>query len=169
MTRKLRTEALVNIRPARPDDVAFLKKMLYEAARWNPDWPREPIEEVLADPMLVRYHQGWGRPGDGGVVAEIEGEPVGAAWYRVFTAEDPGYGYVDDKTPEVSIAVVPLHRRKGIGEAVLRSCMVQAREEGFQALSLSVAVHNRSRMMYQRAGFEKVAEDRGSWTMVANL
>jgi hypothetical protein len=24
-------------------------------------------------------------------------------------------------------------------------------------------------MMYQRAGFEKVAEDRGSWTMVANL
>ena len=31
------------------DDVEFLKKMLYEAARWNPDWPREPIEEVLAD------------------------------------------------------------------------------------------------------------------------
>ena len=53
---------------------------------------------------------------------------------------------------------MPLHRRKGIGEAVLRSCMVQAREEGFQALSLSVAVHNRSRMMYQQAGFEKVAE-----------
>ena len=64
---------------------------------------------------------------------------------------------------------MPLHRRKGIGEALLRSCMVQAREEGFQALSLSVAVHNRSRMMYQRAGFEKVDEDGDSWTMVANL
>ena len=37
---------------------------------------------------------------------------------------------------------MPLHRRKGIGEALLRSCMVQAREEGFQALSLSVAAHN---------------------------
>jgi ribosomal protein S18 acetylase RimI-like enzyme len=47
--------------------------------------------------------------------------------------------------------------------------MVQAREEGFQAVSLSVAVHNRSRMMYQRAGFHKV-EDRGdNWVMVANL
>jgi hypothetical protein len=49
---------------------------------------------------------------------------------------------------------------------------VQAREEGFQSLSLSVAVHNRSRMMYQRAGFEKVSEsgDGGDhWTMVANL
>jgi ribosomal protein S18 acetylase RimI-like enzyme len=143
--------------------------MLYEAARWNPDWPREPIEEVLADPMLVRYHEDWGRPGDGGVIAEIEGEPVGAAWYRLFSSDARGYGFVDDKIPELSIAVVPLHRRKGIGEALLRSGMVQAREEGYQALSLSVAVHNRSRMMYQRAGFEKVAEDGDSWTMVANL
>jgi ribosomal protein S18 acetylase RimI-like enzyme len=159
----------VNIRPVRDDDVAFLKKMLYEAARWNPDWPREPIEEVLADPVLVRYHREWGRTGDGGVVAEIEGEPVGAAWYRVFPTDAPGYGFVDEKIPEVSIAVVPMHRRKGIGEALLRSCMVQAREEGFQALSLSVAVHNRSRMMYQRAGFEKVGGEGDSWTMVANL
>ena len=46
---------------------------------------------------------------------------------------------------------------------------MQAREEGYQALSLSVAAHNRSRMMYQRSGFEKVAEDGESWTMVANL
>jgi hypothetical protein len=30
-------------------------------------------------------------------------------------------------------------------------------------------VHNRSRMMYQKAGFEKVDESGGSWTMVANL
>lgn len=159
----------MNIRPATRDDVRFLKDMLYEAARWNPDWPREPIEEVLADPMLVRYHEGWGRTGDGGVVAEVEGQPVGAAWYRVFTSDAPGYGYVDEKIPELSIAVAPLHRRKGIGEALLRSCMVQAREEGFQALSLSVAAHNRSRMMYQRAGFEKVNESGEHWTMVANL
>jgi GNAT superfamily N-acetyltransferase len=162
----------MNIRPVMPEDLPFLRKMMYEAARWNPDWPREPIEEVLADPIMLRYHQGWGRRGDGGVVAEIEGEPVGAAWYRLFEEDKPGYGFVDEKTPELSIAVVPLHRRKGIGEAVLRSCMVQAREEGFQALSLSVAVHNRSRMMYQKAGFEKVAEsgDGGDhWTMVANL
>ncbi|MGZ4148593.1 MAG: N-acetyltransferase family protein [Actinomycetota bacterium] len=160
----------MNIRPATRDDVRFLKDMLYEAARWNPDWPREPIEEVLADPMLVRYHEGWGRTGDGGVLAELDGQPVGAAWYRLFATDAPGYGFVDEKIPELSIAVAPLHRRKGIGEALLRSCMVQAREEGFQALSLSVAAHNRSRMMYQRAGFEKVAESGGdSWTMVANL
>jgi ribosomal protein S18 acetylase RimI-like enzyme len=160
----------MNIRPATLDDVEFLKTMMYEAARWSPDWPREPIEQVLEDPMLKRYHQAWGtRPGDGGVVAELEGEPVGAAWYRVFTPEEPGYGFVDEKTPELSIAVMPLHRRKGIGHALLHSCMVQAREEGFQAISLSVAVHNRSRMMYQRAGFHQVNEEGDHWTMVANL
>ena len=70
---------------------------------------------------------------------------------------------------ELGLAVQPLHRRKGIGEALLRAAKVQAREEGFQALSLSVAAHNRSRMMYQRSGFEKVAEEGDSWTMVANL
>lgn len=159
----------MNIRPATQDDVAFLRKMLYEAARWNPDWPREPIEEVLAEPMTTRYHEGWGRPGDAGVIAEIDRVPVGAAWYRLFTADAPGYGFVDERTPELGLAVEPLHRRKGVGETLLRALMVQAREEGFSALSLSVAVHNRSRMMYQRAGFEKVGEAGGSWTMLADL
>jgi len=159
----------MHIRPVTRDDVQFLKKMMYEAARWNPDWPREPIEEVLGDATLRRYHEGWGRSGDSGVIGEVDGEPIGAAWYRMFTADEPGYGFVDEKTPELSIAVVPLHRRKGVGGTLLRAAMVQAREEGYQTLSLSVAVHNRSRMLYQRAGFEKVGEHGDSWTMLAQL
>ena len=91
----------MNIRPATQDDVEFLQKMLYEAARWNPDWPREPMEEVLAEPMLTRFHEGWGRPGDAGVIAELDGVPVGAAWYRLYTSEEPGYGFVDEKIPEL--------------------------------------------------------------------
>jgi len=145
--------------------------MLYEAAAWNPDWPRERMIAALADPMLERYHRDWGREGDAGVIAELDREPVGAAWYRLFTAEQPGYGFVDEKTPELGIAVVPLHRRKGIGHTLLRALMVQAREDGYQALSLSVAVHNRSRMMYERAGFEQVSEvaEGENWVMRAEL
>ena len=145
--------------------------MLYEAAAWNPDWPRERMIAALADPMLERYHSDWGREGDAGVIAELDREPVGAAWYRLFTAEQPGYGFVDEKTPELGIAVVPLHRRKGIGHTLLRALMVQAREDGYQALSLSVAVHNRSRMMYERAGFEQVREvaEGENWVMRAEL
>ncbi|MGZ8637488.1 MAG: N-acetyltransferase family protein [Actinomycetota bacterium] len=161
----------MNTRPAGPDDVQFLKKMLYEAAAWNSDWPRARTIEALAHPMLERYHRDWGRPGDAGVMAELDREPVGAAWYRLFTEAEPGFGFVDEKTPELGIAVVPLHRRKGIGETLLRALMFQAREEGFQALSLSVAAHNRSRMMYERVGFEKVREDRDgeSWVMTVDL
>ena len=161
----------MNFRPAGPDDVQFLRKMMYEAAAWNPDWPRERTIATLADPVLERYHRDWGRPGDAGVIAELERTPVGAAWYRLFTEEEPGHGFVDEKTPELGIAVVPLHRRKGIGETLLRALMVQAREEGFQALSLSVAVHNRSRMMYERVGFTRVREEAEgeSWVMRAEL
>ena len=161
----------MHIRPAGREDVEFLKEMLYEAAAWNPDWPRQQVIHALASTRLERYHRDWGREGDAGVIAELAGEPVGAAWYRLFSAEEPGFGFVDEKTPELGIAVVPLHRRKGIGETLLRALMVQAREEGFQSLSLSVAVHNRSRMMYERVGFTlfREEEDGESWVMRAEL
>lgn len=159
----------MNTRPAGPDDVEFLKKMLYEAAAWNPDWPREQVIQALADPILERYHRGWGRPGDAGVIAEIKGEAVGAAWFRLFTDDEPGHGFVDERTPELGIAVLPLYRRKGIGETLLRALMSEARQQGFTALSLSVAPHNRSRMMYERAGFRKVGEEGESWVMRADL
>ena len=159
----------MNIRPVTADDVDFLKKMVYEAAAWNPDWPHDEIIQALASPVLVRYHGGWPRPGDGGVIAELDGEPVGAAWYRLFTAAEPGYGFVDEETPELGIAVEPLHRRKGIGETLLRALISEARQRGFPALCLSVAPHNRSRMMYERTGFTKVGESGGSWTMVLRL
>jgi GNAT superfamily N-acetyltransferase len=159
----------VTIRPAGVDDVGFLHRMLYEAAAWNPDWPREQVIDTLADPILERYHLGWGRPGDAGVIAELEGEPIGAAWYRLFTAADPGFGFVDERSPELGIAVGPLHRRTGVGTALLEALIERARTEGYPALSLSVAPSNRSRMMYERAGFEKVGENHGAWTMRLDL
>ena len=89
----------MNIRPATHEDDGFLREMLYEAAAWNPDWPRERTIATLADPVLERYHRDWGRPGDAGVIAELERTPVRAAWYRLFTEEEPGHGFVDEKTP----------------------------------------------------------------------
>ncbi|MGE5460283.1 MAG: N-acetyltransferase family protein [Solirubrobacterales bacterium] len=159
----------MNIRPATVADADFLKKMLYEAATWNPDWPREQVIEALADPLLERFHRDWGRAGDTGVIAELDGVPVGAAWFRLFSAAEPGHGFVDEQTPELGIAVEPLHRRKGIGETLLRALISEARQQGFHALSLSVAPHNRSRMMYERTGFEKVGEEGDSWTMLLRL
>jgi ribosomal protein S18 acetylase RimI-like enzyme len=159
----------VIIRPATSDDVELLKVMLYEAARWDPAMPREPIDEVLSSPGLRRYHEAWGRPGDGGVVGELDGVAIGAAWYRQFPAEAPGFGFVDERTPELSLAVAPLHRDRGLGGALLRAAMQQARAGGFHALSLSVSARNQARLLYQRTGFRRLGEQGDSWTMLASL
>ncbi|MCI0697436.1 hypothetical protein L0337_36190 [candidate division KSB1 bacterium] len=85
-------EIIWKIRLATQDDLPFLREMLYEAVRWRPHQPRAPIEEVLAEPELAKLLNGWGRNGDTAVVAEWEdGAPIGAAWYRFWTAENHSY------------------------------------------------------------------------------
>jgi ribosomal protein S18 acetylase RimI-like enzyme len=162
-------DEFTKLRAAGPGDEPFLRKMMYEAAAWNPDWPHEEVIEALSNPVLARYVDGWRRPGDAGVIAERDGDAVGAAWYRQFTADAPGYGFIDERTPELGLAVVPLYRRQGVGTALLEALIERAREDGYRALSLSVAVHNRSRLMYERAGFVRVAEIGDSWTMRLDL
>ena len=108
---------------------------------------------------------GWGRVGDAGLVAlDEQGEPVGAAWYRLFKHDDAGYGFVDERTPELSIAIVPEARGRGVGTRLLTALIEHARAEGFQALSLSVESDNPARALYERLGFVRVGGD-AAWTM----
>ena len=43
---------------------------------------------------------------------------VGAAWYRLFARDEPGFAFVDEQTPKATIAVVPM-RGHGIGGQLL--------------------------------------------------
>lgn len=145
--------------------------MLYEAAHWRPGEPRPPKEEALSEPKLARYLQDWGRPGDTAILAvDLDGGGrLGAAWYRLMTSEEPGYGYVDSDTPEVALAVVPDHRGRGLGGALLRELRDAARSQGYSALSLSVEKGNPALGLYERNGFVKLFEAEGAWTMKADL
>jgi ribosomal protein S18 acetylase RimI-like enzyme len=140
--------------------------MLGEAAVWRPDEASPSAEEVLADPRYSMYLAGWPRPGDCGVVAEQDG-PVGAAWYRTFTASSHGYGFVAEDVPELAIAVVATHRGKGIGRRLLVDLIERSVAQGYAALSLSVNDANPARGLYESVGFRPIGSDSStSTTMV---
>jgi GNAT superfamily N-acetyltransferase len=158
------------LRPAGAADLPFLREMLYEAATWAADRERPQLDDVLADPHVARYLDAWPGEGDGGVVAETcDGLAIGAAWWRHFAPAEPGYGFVAEEIPELTLAVVREWRRRGVGTALLNALAQSAAAAGVPALSLSVEERNRARRLYARAGFEIRARNGGAWTMVRTL
>jgi GNAT superfamily N-acetyltransferase len=147
-----------DLRPAGPDDEPFLWAMLYEAAHAAEDGTASP-DDLKAVPELAHYVAGFGRPGDLGVIGTVGGTPQGAAWLRLFPADDPAYGWVDAATPELAIGVAPAARGSGLGTALLARLLADAREQGTAAVSLSVRESNPARRLYERLGFVPVDGD----------
>jgi len=157
-------DAQVVVRRGGAQDVRFLRDMLHHAYYW-----KERAPDAGPGPVAL-YVKAWGRPGDTAVIAIDAGFPVGAAWYRLFGAERPGYGFVDERTPELAIAVVPSARGKGVGTALLEALLGRAREAGYPTISLSVDRNNAGAIeLYERHGFSRVGEDADSLTMLASI
>jgi ribosomal protein S18 acetylase RimI-like enzyme len=160
---------LISIRRAQAHDHPFLAAMLAEAVNWDPRQVALSAETVAADPQLDRYVAGWPRSTDLGVVAEADGVPVGAAWLRMFDPRAPGYGFIAEGTPELSIGVLPAWRDRGVGGRILDALFELARADRIQAISLSVAAANPARRLYERHGFVPVAEAGDAITMRLDL
>jgi ribosomal protein S18 acetylase RimI-like enzyme len=153
-------------------DPAFLAEMLYEAVNWRDDGAEErpALDTVLSVPENVRYVTEWGRPGDVALYAlDRRDEPVGAAWLRLFTAAEPGYGYVADDIPELAIAVYPEFRGQRVGTLLLGSVIARAERDRTRAISLSVNRDNPVRHLYARYGFEVVGESGDAMTMLLDV
>lgn len=160
---------VVSIRGADASDAPFLAEMLVAAAFWRPDGPAGSLDAVLSQSELAHYVTRWPRPGDLGVIALDGQQPVGAAWARLFPASDPGYGFVDTTTPELSMGVVREWRGLGIGSQLLGALITTAREQELTSLSLSVESDNYARYLYERVGFRPIEEAGGSLTMLLRL
>ena len=111
---------------------------------------------VKSNLELARYVSDWGRAGDLGVVAQKENLTVGAAWLRLWSQGNRGYGYVADNVPELAIALIPKMRGQGIGTALL-SQIIQVATSQFPAISLSIRADNPALRLYERFGFVTVS------------
>jgi GNAT superfamily N-acetyltransferase len=145
---------MIEIRPVVPDDLPFLWDMGWEAAAVSDEVRAMGRDAALALPDISKYLDGWGRPGDAGVVAIGEnGRPLGAAWYRLFPTDEPAYGYVASDIPELSIGVVEHERGKGVGRVLLEALLARAQDDGYRGISLSVDRQNPAFRLYERVGF----------------
>jgi GNAT superfamily N-acetyltransferase len=159
----------VIVRQLAPPDLPFLREMLYTALFWRPRRPRPPRWLILRIGAVAMYHRGWGRPGDTGFVAEVDGRPVGAVWYRFFTDEEHGDGYVDPETPELAIAVVDGHRGQGVGRRLMEVIHERARRDGLRRIALSVHADNPARRLYGALGYRDYQPGDGRDRMVLEL
>lgn len=122
------------LRQATADDAPALTAAVLEAFNWDGQ-VRFTGEQLLANPLLAHYVTGWPRPTDFGTVATDDGVDAsrsgdgavrGAAWCRLFDATDPGYGFLADDIPEVTLGVAPAQRGHGVGSALLAALVEQA-------------------------------------------
>ncbi|MEV7531869.1 GNAT family N-acetyltransferase [Streptomyces hydrogenans] len=157
------------LRPATARDAALLWNVLLEAYNWTGE-QRFTVERLAADPHAARYLAGWPREDDFGVVAETEtGEPVGAAWARRLPEDAPGYGFVAPDVPELTLAVLPAHRGRGHGRALMAALIRSAADRSTTRLSLSVEDGNPAVRLYTSLGFVPVGRNGGSDTMLLVL
>jgi len=140
-------------------DVPFLRSLLAFAYGWH----------VAAfdtfDISIYHYVDAWGRKGDAALIAASGGHPVGAAWYRLFPESRPGFGFVDEQTPEMTVVVIPARQGQGIGQTLVSALVERAKAEGYPALSVSVQRGHDDESLLREHGFEQVGEKGDTLTL----
>lgn len=135
-------------------DYACLNEFLYQAI-FIPDGENLPPRTIINDPEIFIYIKDFGnKSGDLGVVAEQNGQVVGAAWTRIISA----YGHLDNSTPELAISILPEFRGYGIGTKLMNKLFKLLKEKGYRKISLSVQKDNPAVRFYQRLGYEIAQE-----------
>jgi DNA-binding MarR family transcriptional regulator/ribosomal protein S18 acetylase RimI-like enzyme len=164
----------VTYRLATRDDLPLLRRASLDAMNWSAerftdadlDRPEFAHYSVAFDPDRNPDDQADGRPADIGVVASDDDGPLGVAWAVHLPASDPGYGFVAEDVPELTLAVDARARGRGVGSALLARLVAAGRSAGWPGISLSVEDGNTgARILYERIGFRTVGRNGDSDTM----
>lgn len=139
----------IPIRKIDTSDKDFIWQMLMYASH------EQSVNEVKRQPELARYAKDWGRTGDTGFIAIEKDKSLGAAWIRLWSDTDKGFGYIDNQTPELVVSTLPDYRNRGIG-TLLISILIDEIKSSYSAVSLSVRENNPAINLYKKLGFTKV-------------
>jgi len=143
----------VRIRPAEPADVPVVAELIWQLARF------EKLEkEVVLTEELLRAGLFGSRPYAEAVLADENGEPIGfALFFHTFSTflARPGL-YLED------LFVLPEHRGRGVGRALLGHLARLAVERGCGRLEWAVLNWNKEAIrFYERLG----AHPNSEWTV----
>lgn len=155
----------LQFRPLVASDQAALWDWLH-IALWDPPPANLRPREVLDHPGVRIYAEHWGRPGDLGVVAVVDGRDGGACWLRVLPT-GVGLASIDARTPQLGIALRPEFQHQGIGSQLMPETLMRAWKAGFEQVALTVHPLNPALALYERCGFREREIRNGYHLMVA--
>lgn len=158
----------INIREIKKTEIFHLDNFLYEAI-FIPVGQKKPDNDIIQIPQLLCYIKDFGKDSDLCLVAESQGDLIGAIWIRIYSELEKGFGYVDSKTPELSMTVVEKYRKQGIGTKLLTNMIEKLIQIGYKQVSLSVDLDNYALNLYQKNGFDIVQSDEKSAIMIKQL
>lgn len=157
------------IRKIEESELYILKDMLYEAI-YQPDLHKLIPKEVIDSEEVKIYIDDFGkRKDDHCLIADFNGEIVGAVWVRLLAGEIKGFGNVDNTTPEFAISLYNDYRNKGIGTALMKEMLEYLKREGYKQSSLSVHKNNYAVKLYQKMGFQIIEEREDDYLMLLKL
>lgn len=159
---------MIEIREMKKTEYGFLSELLYEAI-YFPDKDQNLPKSIIFEPHISKYFENFGRKGDFAFVLTAENDLVGAIWTRLFSAADKSYGFVDEDTPELSMAIKEGYRNRGFGNQLMVKIFEKLKASGFKKVSLSVDKRNRAVNLYRRFGFEAISEQGAAYTMLKSF
>lgn len=117
----------------------------------------DKIDKKLQDfPELDIYCRFYGLSSkDLGLYALSDHKIAGGVWIRLLREDDKAKGYIDERTPVLTIGVKPEFRKMGIGSAMLEQLFLEAGAV-FERMSVSVLNNEKTVGFFKKHGFVEV-------------